>query len=259
MPTLSFELRPRSSRRATALLPLPTRRLRSEVAAATSATSARAGVGPSGLGEDDMREDGVRSEDGGTWASLLAAAATEASLLLAAAATDASDSADGGGRPVGGRPSKKNRRGKRKRTGFQGRKGNRQGSVGKKHASVALSAAPAAVHTPARVQGRRRIEPLDDSEAGGKSGRGKKGRRATGQLSLHRDARVIVPPADPRPWVFQWEAHGKRAPPFTPPPAATPPNFLLRAATDHHSAGTASSHCLLPPRNNGRPTGMRGQ
>ena len=108
MPTLSFELRPRSSRRATALRPLPTRRLRSEVAAATSATSARAGVGPSGLGEDDMREDGVRSEDGGTWASLLAAAATEASLLLAAAATDASDSADGGGRPVGGRPSKKN-------------------------------------------------------------------------------------------------------------------------------------------------------
>ena len=44
-----------------------------------------------------MREDGVRSEDGGTWASLLAAAATEAPLLLAAVATDASDFADRGG------------------------------------------------------------------------------------------------------------------------------------------------------------------
>ena len=45
-----------------------------------------------------------------------------------------------GGRPVG-RPPKRNQRGKRKRTGFHRKKGNRQGPVGKKHASVALAAA----------------------------------------------------------------------------------------------------------------------
>ena len=87
----------------------------------------------------------------------------------------------------------------------------------------ALAAAPAAIHTPIGVQGRPRIEPLDDSEAGRTISREKKGRRDSGQHSLGRDARVVVSPANPRPWVFEWLAHGKRAPPSTPPPAATPP------------------------------------
>ena len=144
MPTPSFKLRRRSTRRASAVRPLPARRLRSEVAAAGSALSTLAGVSASGLGGDGAwSDDGIR-------ALLAAAEATGASLLLAAAATAASDSAAGGERPGGGRPRKKNQRGKRKRTGFQGRKGKMQGTVGNKRALVALAAArrppPAACH-----------------------------------------------------------------------------------------------------------------
>ena len=36
-------------------------------------------------------------------------------------------------------------------------------------------------------------------------------------------------PADLRPWVFQWEGHGNRAPRLTPPPAATPAPIPLCA------------------------------
>ena len=127
MPTLSFELRPRSSRCAPALRPLPTPHLRSEVAAATSstsATSAPADVGASGLGED-----GAPSADIGIWALLLAAAATEALVNI------------NGGGPLAvvspqekvkrGRPFKKS--GKRRNNGHDLRKE-------KKHRSVAPAA-----------------------------------------------------------------------------------------------------------------------
>ena len=85
-----------------------------------------------------------------------------------------------GGRPLGDRPRKKNQRGKRKRTGFYRTKGKMQGSVGKKQASVALAAAPAAVHTPTGIEG----------GAGRKIGRGRKGRWVCGRFTTDRDARV---------------------------------------------------------------------
>ena len=208
MPTPSFALRCRSSRRASAVRPLPARRLRSEAAAATSATSALADVGCSRLGGGGAwSEDGIRA------------------LLAAVAAMCASswDSTAGGGRPLGGRPRKQIQRGKRKRLGFHRTKGKKKGSIGKAQALVALAAAPAAVHAPPGIEG----TPTGiEGRVRDRVGRGRKGRWTNGQFPqdrLDRDAGVVVSPAEPRPWVFQWEGDGNRALQPTPPPAATHP------------------------------------